>query len=119
MAVIPDKNRDVRLFIPKMNRIRGLGKIVALSNLQPSIFSSNEKLSEVEKYFVNKSQTSKTRFESEKIQIVEVENPFELGKLTALRFLEWVLANPEGVIALPTGKTPEYFLKFLKYYKKN
>ena len=33
-----------------------------------------------------------------------------LGKLTALRFVEWVLKNPGGVIALPTGKTPEHFI---------
>jgi glucosamine-6-phosphate deaminase len=36
----------------------------------------------------------------------------ELGLLTSLRFLEWVAGNPEGVISLPTGKTPEYFIKW-------
>ena len=35
----------------------------------------------------------------------------QLGFLTSLRFLEWVSENPEGVISLPTGKTPEYFIK--------
>ncbi len=34
-----------------------------------------------------------------------------LGRLTALRFLEWVQDHPEGVIALPTGKTPGYFIQ--------
>ncbi len=35
-----------------------------------------------------------------------------LGLLTSIRFLEWVSVNPEGVISLPTGKTPEYFIKW-------
>jgi len=33
--------------------------------------------------------------------------------------LEWIELNPEGVIALPTGKTPEYFIKWTNYYLKN
>jgi glucosamine-6-phosphate deaminase len=56
---------------------------------------------------------------TEKINVIEVENfPF-LGKFTALRFLEWVQQNPGGVIALPTGKTPEHFIKWVIYYLKN
>lgn len=47
----------------------------------------------------------------EQIGIIVVDNFPSLGTLTALRFLEWVQANPEGVISLPTGKTPEYFIK--------
>ncbi|MFQ6608570.1 MAG: glucosamine-6-phosphate isomerase [Fidelibacterota bacterium] len=39
----------------------------------------------------------------------------ELGLLTALRFLEWSSENPEGVVSLPTGKTPEYFIKWTNY----
>ena len=39
-----------------------------------------------------------------------------LGQLTALRFLEWVCTHPGGVIALPTGKTPEFFIKWTAYY---
>ena len=31
-----------------------------------------------------------------------------------MRFLEWVSENPEGVISLPTGKTPEYFIKWVQ-----
>jgi len=38
-----------------------------------------------------------------------------LGKLVAYRFLEWVSDNPDGVISLPTGKTPEYFIKWTKH----
>ena len=55
----------------------------------------------------------------EKIGVIEVENFPMLGKLTALRFLEWVQANPGGVIALPTGKTPEHFIKFVTFYLAN
>jgi glucosamine-6-phosphate deaminase len=50
---------------------------------------------------------------TEKIRIVEVANFPTLGKMTALRFVEWVLKNPGGVISLPTGKTPEHFIKWV------
>lgn len=43
----------------------------------------------------------------------------ELGLLTALRFLEWADENPQGVVSLPTGKTPEYFIKWTKYLLEN
>lgn len=52
----------------------------------------------------------------EKINIIEVPNFPNLGRLTSLRFIEWAQENPEGVISLPTGKTPEYFLKWTKKY---
>ena len=52
----------------------------------------------------------------EKVPTIVVDNFPALGRLTAARFLEWVLDNPEGVIALPTGKTPEYFIKFTQHY---
>ena len=45
-----------------------------------------------------------------------MENFPLLGKLTALRFIEWVQNNPGGVISLPTGKTPEHFIKWVTYY---
>ena len=48
-----------------------------------------------------------------------VENFPKLGMLTALRFLEWVAENPQGIISLPTGKTPEYFIKWTKYFLMN
>jgi glucosamine-6-phosphate deaminase len=58
----------------------------------------------------------------EKVGVVVVESFPMLGKLAALRFLEWVQNNPGGVISLPTGKTPEYFIKevhhFLEGWKK-
>ena len=40
------------------------------------------------------------------IPYIVVDNFPLMGLLTALRFLEWVSENPEGVISLPTGKTP-------------
>jgi len=43
-----------------------------------------------------------------------VNNFPELGKASAFRFLEWVQKNPEGVCSLPTGKTPEYFIKWVQ-----
>ena len=49
-----------------------------------------------------------------RIPFITVNNFPDLGLLTALRFLEWVSVNPEGVISLPTGKTPEYFIKWVQ-----
>jgi len=51
---------------------------------------------------------------TEKIRIIEVDNFPLLGKLTAFRFIEWVLKNPGGVISLPTGKTPEHFIIWVR-----
>jgi len=42
-----------------------------------------------------------------------------LGLFAALRFLEWARENPEGTISLPTGKTPEYFIKWTAYLLEN
>src|SRR5659263_79517 len=49
-----------------------------------------------------------------KLPYIVVNNFPDLGLLTSLRFLEWVAENPDGVISLPTGKTPEYFIKWTK-----
>jgi len=53
---------------------------------------------------------------TEKMGVITVSNFPQLGKLTALRFLEWVQNNPGGVISLPTGKTPEHFIKWVTHY---
>jgi glucosamine-6-phosphate deaminase len=53
------------------------------------------------------------------VPYIIVENFPLLGLLTALRFLEWAGQNPEGVISLPTGKTPEYFIKWTSYLMEN
>ena len=56
---------------------------------------------------------------STRMPYILVENFPKLGLLTALRFLEWVSDNPEGVVSLPTGKTPEYFIKFTEFLLEN
>jgi glucosamine-6-phosphate deaminase len=52
---------------------------------------------------------------TEKIPVIEIESYPLLGKLTALRFIEWVLKNPGGVISLPSGKTPEMFIRWTSH----
>ncbi len=55
----------------------------------------------------------------EKMGVIMVNNFPALGTLTAVRFIEWVQKNPEGVISLPTGKTPEYFIRETKRFLDN
>ncbi|HBC78788.1 MAG TPA: glucosamine-6-phosphate isomerase, partial [Bacteroidales bacterium] len=66
-------------------------------------------LSKVEQSFFSSSGRG---IHSTAIPYIVVHNFPDLGLLTSLRFLEWVNENPEGVISLPTGKTPEYFIKW-------
>lgn len=73
-------------------------------------------LTSVEQSFLERSGRKNT-YPGERIVAIEVQNVYELGKIVALSFLEWVEANPKGVVALPTGKTPEYFIKTLEKYK--
>ncbi len=73
-------------------------------------------LSRVETQFLSKQDIAP---ENSKIPYVVVDNFPQLGLLTALRFLEWVQENPEGVISLPTGKTPEYFIKWTNFLLQN
>lgn len=75
-------------------------------------------LTEVEESFRSRSG-KKESYDGEKIKVVEVLNVYELGRLVTLSFLEWVSQNPNGVVALPTGKTPEYFIKTLERYLQN
>ena len=53
------------------------------------------------------------------IPYIVVDNFPLMGLLTALRFLEWASENPTGVISLPTGKTPEYFIKWTTHLLEN
>ena len=76
-------------------------------------------VSKVEEYFNSIHQDFKLSSQYHKIPLIVVDNYVELGQLTALRFLEWVSLNPGGVIALPTGKTPEFFIKWVQYYLTN
>lgn len=56
---------------------------------------------------------------STKMPFIVVSNFPALGLLTSLRFLEWAAQNPDGVISLPTGKTPEYFIKWTQFLLNN
>lgn len=56
---------------------------------------------------------------TEKIPTIVVDNFPALGKLAALRFIEWAQNNPGGVISLPTGKTPEHFIKWVEHFLQN
>ncbi len=51
----------------------------------------------------------------EKLRTLVVDNFPSLGKLAAMRFIEWVQNNPGGVVSLPTGKTPEHFIRWVMY----
>lgn len=72
--------------------------------------------SQVEARLLEKSQRKARYAPKEKIDVFEVSDFPSLGKIAALRFLEWMQKNPEGVVSLPTGKTPEYFIKWLNFY---
>ena len=53
---------------------------------------------------------------TEKIPTIVTDYFPSLGKLAAVRFIEWVQNNPGGVVSLPTGKTPEFFIKWVKHF---
>lgn len=72
--------------------------------------------SKVEQAFFDRSGRSRM---TTKMPYLVVKNFPGLGLLTAMRFLEWAAANPDGVISLPTGKTPEYFIKWTHHLLKN
>jgi glucosamine-6-phosphate deaminase len=72
--------------------------------------------SKVEQAFYELSSVQEITTE---IPYVEVDNFPKLGLMTSLRFLEWAEQNPYGVISLPTGKTPEYFIKYTQYLLEN
>lgn len=65
--------------------------------------------SKVEQSFLDYSGNTEI---TTKIPYITVSDFPRLGLFTALRFLEWASSNPQGVISLPTGKTPEYFIKY-------
>jgi glucosamine-6-phosphate deaminase len=74
------------------------------------------KFSQVEQVFLQQAGIESM---NTKIPYITVENFPKLGMLAALRFLEWVSQNPNGVISLPTGKTSEYFIKYTKFFLEN
>lgn len=72
--------------------------------------------SSVEKAF---QEQSSLKGVNTKIPYIAVDNFPLLGLFTALRFIEWVSENPNGVISLPTGKTPEHFIKWTQFLLEN
>ncbi|HSX20204.1 MAG TPA: hypothetical protein VLG38_03655 [Gammaproteobacteria bacterium] len=99
-----------------------IGLIAVWLILQPLFVYSypqhTPKWTKVEQKFLAKSSRQPT-YPHEYFAVIEVRNNYELGKLTALRFIEWVQHNPSGVVAFTSGYTPEFFIKFLNYYKTN
>ena len=73
-------------------------------------------LSKTEQLALSKSPFEVIYSPTEKIPAIVVEYFPALGKLAAVRFLEWVQQNPGGVISLPTGKTPQFFIKWVKHF---
>lgn len=73
----------------------------------------------LEKIFLEKFKERDIYPEFEKIKTFVVPSFSFLGKIVALRFIEWLQLNPEGIICLPTGKTPEYFIKWTEFFLKN
>ena len=52
---------------------------------------------------------------NEQMDVIVTKSFPDLGRLAALRFLEFVQTKPDGVVSLPTGKTPEYFIKWVQH----
>ena len=77
---------------------------------------SKIRLSRVERVALKSSHFKAIYPPTEKIKTIIVNSFPALGELAALRFIEWIQANPGGVIALPTGKTPEYFIKWVIHF---
>jgi len=48
------------------------------------------------------------------VPYITVANSPAMGLLIAMRFLEWVGENPDGVISLPTGKSSASFIMWVK-----
>jgi len=72
-------------------------------------------LTPVERVALRNSQYEARYAPTERVPTIVVDNFPSLGRLTALRFIEWVQRNPTGVVSLPTGKTPEYFIKWVRH----
>ena len=75
--------------------------------------------SKVEEYFEGLGSLCVENRQSCRIRTLVTENYVMLGQLTALRFIEWASLNPGGVVSLTAGKTPEFFIRWLEYYRYN
>lgn len=79
-----------------------------------SLMSTALRLSPVEQAALQHSPFQALYPPTEKLPALVVENFPALGRLAALRFLEWTQHHPGGVVALPTGKTPEHFIRWVQ-----
>lgn len=73
----------------------------------------------VERFFLSQSGRADRYAPREKIRVIEVSDFPTLGRFAALRFIEWLQRNEEGVVSLPTGKTPEHFISYTAYFLKH
>ena len=78
--------------------------------------STNIQWSSAERAYVDDRKNTPPVPASERIATIVIENFPDLGMLAALRFLEWVCEHPDGVVSLPTGKTPEYFIHWTQFF---
>ena len=76
----------------------------------------NMNFSKVEQKFFSESKLQNI---TTRMPYIAVDNFPKLGLLSALSFLEWAAQNPTGVVSLPTGKTAQYFLHFVKLVLEN
>ncbi len=70
----------------------------------------------IEKVFFKESSIQKI---TARMPYITVDSFPKLGLLSALSFLEWAANNPNGVVSLPTGKTAQYFLHFVRLILDN
>jgi glucosamine-6-phosphate deaminase len=75
---------------------------------------SDAHLSPVERQALAASPFAALYAPDERVRTIAVDNFPALGKLTAMRFLEWAQHHPDGVVSLPTGKTPEHFIRWVR-----
>jgi len=71
--------------------------------------------SQVESIAIQHSGQERIYPPTEKISTIIVDNFPALGKLTAMRFLEWAQQNEGWTVSLPTGKTPEHFIHWVSH----
>jgi glucosamine-6-phosphate deaminase len=87
--------------------------LIVMINSAPEVMRTYDGSSSAEETEVRRIGRAFMYGPTEKIPIIEIDNFPLMGMLAALRFIEWVLKNPGGVVSLPTGKTPEFFIKWV------
>lgn len=71
-------------------------------------------LTPVEAELLRRSGRSAARYPGELADVLEVDSVPALGLAAAARFLEWASEHPTGLLTLPTGRTPEHFIRQVK-----